>query len=133
MFQIINLIILCIIIFGIIKLQILLSKKQNKLLGLILPICTFILSIILCISTSFFHMTTSTQMDIITESGQLIQTENEIFPTSTNINNTSLILSIVYIFITINILTIIFLIIYRMQRKKLSTKNELKKMHISDL
>lgn len=131
MFQIIYLIVLCIIIFGIIKLQILLSKKQNKFLGFILPICTFILSLILCISFSFFHIKTFTQVEIISESGQLIQTQSEIFPTT--IHNTSFISSIIYIFITINILTIIFLIIYLIQRKKLSTKNELKKMHISDL
>ncbi|MDO5725868.1 MAG: hypothetical protein Q4P29_06190 [Tissierellia bacterium] len=89
----------------IIYLQINLSKKENKWLGLILPMMSFFLSLI-----EVFNI-------VITEDMKTLQ----IFST------------IIGTFLINNISTLILLAIYWTQREKIRIKNEINKMNIKDL
>lgn len=93
-------------IVGIIMLQIFLSKQENKLLGLILPIINIIFSIIAALGSAFYENTLITG---------IIITHN------------------IIVFLTYNISTIILIVIYFVCRKKLKKNKELDKMNIQDL
>lgn len=96
---------LLIIIFsaGAIWLQVFLSKRENKLLGLILPAITFVFSILNVLSNI-------NRVDI--QNG---------------------IISMIPIIIISNILTLVLLIIYFTCRRKMSINSQMNKMNIKDL
>lgn len=93
-----------ILIIGIIMIQISLSSKENKFLGLILPIINFIGSILIMALTCF-----SNSLSI----GDFI--------------------SYILILFLYNIPTLILLIIYYFSRKKVKLNSEIDKMNIQDL
>ena len=86
----INIIIILLLFGGITWLQILLSKKDNKILGLILPAITFIYSIVMIIR---------------------ITSENPIYKRSFSFISSNLLLA--------NIPTIVFIIIYFFYKHKI--------------
>jgi cadmium resistance protein CadD (predicted permease) len=90
---------------GIIILQIFLSRKKNKWLGLILPSINILFSIMAVLGLAFFEKET------------LIQT----------------VVQCIIIFLMYNIPTMILLAIYFSYRRKLKKNKEIEKMNIQDL
>lgn len=109
-----------IIIVGIVALQIFMSKKQNKWLGLILPAISVLFSLMAVLG--FVSFTT-----ILTEqSGKTILNAVQIPKVST-------LLTALYIFVLYNIPTAILLGIYYACREKIKKNKEMEKMSIQDL
>lgn len=94
-----------IFLVGLIILQIFLSKRENKWLGLILPIINIIYSIMAVIG-------------LFTFSGQSIG---------------EIIMQLIMVFLVSNISTVILIAIYFACREKFKKKKELDKMNIQDL
>lgn len=123
----IALIVLIIVLAALVYLQIVLSKKNNKWLGLILPSLTFVYSIITAFSYSFFTTSTS----VITNSdGEIISETTSISESPTLIEAIG---TIAPVFIVSNIPTMILLLIYFANRKKLIQREQLNRMTIQDL
>jgi len=104
-----NLIILILILIGIAALQIFLSKKENKWLGLILPAINVLFSVI-----AFLGMVSGMAFYGGESLGQII-------------------IMILSVFIMFNIPTFILLAIYAACREKLKKNREIDKMNIQDL
>jgi hypothetical protein len=90
---------------GIIILQIFLSKRENKWLGLILPMISFLFSIMSVFTVIVFFGKSSDQN----------------------------IMQFIMLFLVYNIPTIILLVIYFACREKFKKKKEIDKMNIQDL
>lgn len=94
-----------IFLVGLIILQVFLSKRENKWLGLILPIINIIYSIVAVLGLATF-------------SGQSIG---------------EIIMQLIMVFLVSNISTIILIAIYLACREKFKKKKEIDKMNIQDL
>lgn len=105
MLSLINALIGLILLAGIIILQIFLSKRENKWLGLILPIINVMFSILGVLGLAVFGYQSITEI----------------------------ILQLTMVFILFNIPTIILLAIYFACREKLKKSKEIDKMKIEDL
>src|SRR5665647_594475 len=118
---------------GLIWLQVFLSTKQNKLLGLIIPLICLLFSLIPMLALPMYTTTTSTSVS--TESvtdGAIIYEESVIHePQKPSIS--LIIATVAPIFIISNIPTIIFLAIYFACRERRKKNLELEKMNIQDL
>ena len=114
-----SLIIFLIIIIGMTVLQIFMSKKQNKWLGLILPAITVFFSIIAVLGISSY--TTLTE-----QSGKVILN-------TVQIPKISVLLTALYVFVLYNIPTAILLGIYYACRENIKKNKEMEKMSIQDL
>lgn len=90
---------------GAVFLQVYLSKKENRLLGVILPACTFLYSVLKVLS-----MTMALAMDDWMEVGLVIRG-----------------------FLVANIPTLVLLAIYWIARENLKRNKQLEKMNIQDL
>jgi len=129
MFDVINFFILLLLLFGIVFLQIFLSKKKNKWLGLILPIICLMFSI-LVVAQILAFTSTSVSYQTTDESGNVIEQG------ANNVSRTALpgvATQIISIFVLYNIPTVILLGIYIGCREKLKKNQELEKMNIQDL
>jgi len=91
------------VIVGVIFLQIYLSKKESKWLGLILPIITLAISMIVVMSMA----------DREAISGAIA--------------------AVIYTFIIMNIPTVTLLIIYKVARRKQNRRRDIEKMSVQDL
>lgn len=123
-------IIMLLFLSGSIWLQTFLSKKKNKWLGLIIPIICFMFSIMTVLSLAMYTNKTILRTETINgveviEETTTLQSERP--------SMISMIVSIIPVFITSNIPTIIFLAVYFACREKLKLRNELDKMSIQDL
>lgn len=105
MLSLINALIGLILLAGIIILQIFLSKRENKWLGLILPIINVMFSILGVLGLAVYGYQSTTEI----------------------------ILQLTMVFILFNIPTIILLAIYFACREKLKKSKEIDKMKIEDL
>lgn len=114
-----SLIIFLAIITGITVLQIFMSKKQNKWLGLILPAITVLFSIMSVLGLISF--TTLTE-----QSGKSILN-------AVQIPKISILLTALYVFVLYNIPTAILLGIYYACREKIKKNREIEKMSVQDL
>lgn len=103
--QVSNSIIFLGILGGIVFLQIFLSTKENKKLGLILPGINFVISILV----SLIYLLNALTLDV------------------------SIFIGITIIFIAYNIPTVILMAIYYACRNKHKKKHEINKMNIQDL
>lgn len=101
----VNLLVLLLVLFGFIALQIYLSKKENKWLGLILPAINVFFSIIVVIGMAFYGNESF---------GQIVM----------------MVLSVLLIY---NIPTFILVGIYFAGREKRKRNKEIEKMNIQDL
>lgn len=138
--------ILLLFIIGLVVLQIKLSKKRNKWLGLVLPFISFLFSI-LAISNMYMYSIVKTTLSetIVSET-----TVTETTPTDTTESGTEIksevigpqlpkpslgemLLSATPVFIIMNIPTIIYITIYCSCREQLKKHKELEKMNIQDL
>jgi hypothetical protein len=118
-------------IAGGIWLQIFLSKKQSKWLGLIIPFICFIFSIVAVLSLAMY---TNTEITLVTESIDGVEVNNKTTILHQEQSNIlPMIATAVSVFLLYNIPTIIFLAIYIACREKLKLRSELDKMNIQDL
>lgn len=93
------------ILVGIVFLQIFLSTKENKKLGLILPSINFVISILI----SLIYLLNALTLDV------------------------SIFIGILIVFIAYNVHTVILMSIYYACRNKYKKKHEIDKMNIQDL
>ncbi len=98
-------ILLFILFIGIVFLQIILAKRENKYLGLILPAICFLLSLIFPLNFAVFGRV------------EMLSTAFQLF----------------LVFLLSNIPTLILLGIYWACRQKYRSQNQMKKMNIQDL
>lgn len=101
----VNLIISLLLLGLSILLQIYLSKKKNKYLGLIFPIISFIYSLIIVLN----------------------------FAASEEMTLTQIIISLIIVLLQANIMTIVYLLIYFGIKEKMKLRSEIDKMNIKDL
>ena len=120
-----------IILIAIIRLQIFLSKKDNRLLGLIIPIVIFASSLIFAFGFIPTHNKIETTQSVMTETGEVVESSSD--KTSTALIDHSLTTSIVYTIVSINAVNFVMLGIYFYCRHKKSTHVELKRMKAKEL
>jgi len=122
---------------GIILLQIFLSKKENKWLGLILPIISFCISLIAVLNIAAYTTNTVTGvLQVTDENGVVIQEEvvPEAPSTTQPIQNIpSLIFTVGAVLLLYNIPTVVLLAIYFGCREKQRKRKALDKMQAQDL
>jgi len=123
---VIILIMLILFVPAIILLQIYLSKKKNKWLGLILPFITLAISILVVLGVTLFSV--NSVVETIDVNGKIISGDSKMLHTSSDILLTSL-----YMFILYNIPTGILLIIYKACRSESGKTKEIDRMSIQDL
>ncbi len=121
---------------GIILLQIFLSRKENKWLGLILPLVALCAAIFLTFVTPFY-VTSSEQTVIVghTETGgeEVIENITTSVPDLPVPDIGSRVLTGIFLFLQYNIPTAILLLIYAACRAKGKRDAELAKMNVQDL
>jgi len=118
-------------VVGIIFLQIKLSKSENKWLGLILPIMSFLLSIFYVLGMALYTSFVSFEQTVLPD-GTII--ENIIEQGTKPITNTaSFVFQVIYVLFITNIPTAILMIIYFSCRQMLKRSKEIDKMNIQDL
>lgn len=116
---------------GSIWLQIFLSKKKNKWLGLIIPLICFMFSIMTVLSLAMYTNTAITSVTDTIDGAKL--TDKTTILQSEKSSMLSMLATAVPVFLISNIPTIIFLAIYFACREKLKLRTELDKMNIQDL
>lgn len=124
----------CIILVsvGIIWLQVVLSKKQNKWLGLILPFLCLFISIMGALGTATFTTVSRTSMIQEEVNGQIVK--QEVIDSQIQQQDVGgAIVTAVVVFVMMNIPTLILLAIYFACREKRKKNGELEKMNIQDL
>jgi len=122
----IAIIVFLLILTGSIWLQIFLSKKNNKWLGLIIPLICFLFSIMTVLSLSMYTVNSvSETIDGVVVTHQTSQSDKP--------SMISMIATVLPVFLISNIPTLLFLAIYFACREKLKLRNEMDKMNIQDL
>lgn len=134
------------IIAVVIFIQIKLSQSKNKYFGLILPIISFLYSVLVVLGIAAFSVTTITTTDsvmvseideqseeIIEESEEIIEEPEEIVEVREVDSNISGFLNLSFIFLVTNIPTVVLSGVYVSERNKIKMKNDIEKMKISDL
>lgn len=120
-------------IVGLIVLQIHLSKKENKVLGLILPIICLAFSIIISMAmTSFSAVRVEKSEHVIsmTDDGEVIE---EIVQPSESKATGEVLWQVIPTFLLLNIPTAVYLLIYFACREKVKKNSVLDKMAIIDM
>lgn len=135
MILIIPLLVLIAIIALVIFIQVKLSRSENKFLGLILPIISFLLSISLAIGIASFAPATSTSSVTVEymedgEIGTVYEEEEEVVESG---EQGGAYIGMFLVFLTANIPTVILGGIYMGERNKINTKKSIDKMKIEDL
>lgn len=111
-------------------LQIFLSKKQNKWLGLILPlICVGVSLLAILGNMTFSTLTGEVVVQELSPDGTVLSETVGV----ENITGSLDVGAVVVIFVTFNIPTAILLVIYRACREKVNRNTEVQKMNIQDL
>ena len=131
MFKFLNTVIILLIFIGLIILQVFLSKRNNKWLGLILPLIFLIIAIFASIAMPIYTVTSESSV-VYSENGQVV--EEIISPAVTDRPSLPTILAtIIPIFLIWNIPTLIFLGIYGVCRDQMKKNGDLNKMNVMDL
>ena len=126
------LLILSLVIF----IQLKLSRSENKFLGLILPIITFLFSLSMIIGWSSFTdtgMITEQVTTVNEETGEIIEETEEVVHQPKEKMTTDDFLEIGYLTLISNIPTIILSGIYLSEKNKMKMRKEIEKMKIDDL
>ena len=124
-----------VVVGGGIWLQVFLSKQANKWLGLILPICTFGLSLLVVLSVAVFTSGVgfATTYELIDGEWVLVE-QYELAPETPIMERIpGAIGGVIYTFLLTNIPTAILLVIYKAVRNKQSRRREIEKMSVQDL
>lgn len=117
---------------GAVILQIFLSKKESKLLGLVLPFLSFATSLWVAFGMAAFNYSTSTESQDIDMNGEIIEQIEKPnadvhvhdFPNSATVG---------VVFTNFNIPTAVLLAVYFACRESLKKKKEIVQMSIQDL
>ncbi len=115
-----------------IALQVYLSKRKNRWLGLILPVVCIIFSLLAVLGMVAFTSVT-TQVATVTEKGETVEQIVDEGKNEPLMSTTSMILSASTIFVIYNIPTLILIGIYVGCREKNKKNLQLEKMNIQDL
>ena len=116
---------------GIIFLQIYLSKMESKIAGLILPIISICIALMVVSGNTLFSAATST-MESYDENGVLI--ERIIETDRQQVASTgSVIATVVSVFLICNIPTAVLLMIYFGCKEKQNSRKALERMQVQDL
>jgi len=129
------LITLLLVFAGMIWLQIILSKKENKWLGLILPLIAVCISI-LAIFITPAYVTTPERTVVehrVTQNGDIFENVITNIPPQGSPGTASLIFTGMHLFVLYNIPAAILIVIYIVCRVKRKKNLELDKMNIQDL
>ena len=119
--------------------QVKLSRSNNKYLGLIMPVISFLLSILIILNMAAFTMLTSgstTTTEIITTDGIEEELEESVEITENlgkDVITLDIAVSMIFIFLVANIPTAILGGIYLSERNKIDVKRSIEKMKIEDL
>lgn len=138
-FMAINLIISLLIFISIIGIgvfiQVKLSRSKNKYLGLIMPVISFLLSILVILNMAVFTSNTTTTTEIITTDGveELAESVEITENLGKDVITLDLAVSMFFIFLVSNIPTVILGGIYLSERNKIDVKKSIEKMKIDDL
>jgi TRAP-type C4-dicarboxylate transport system permease small subunit len=126
--------VILVVVIGLIILQIFLSKKKNKWIGLILPMICFIFSIVVVAGIgSYTTLNSTVTVKESDESGNIVNSQTV---TKDLTKDMSVGKSIAYgamIFIIYNIPTIVLIGIYYASREKQRIESAVDKMKIKDL
>lgn len=122
-----------IILIAIIRLQIFLSKKNNKLLGLIIPIIIFASSLIFAFGFIPTHNKIETTQSVTTETGKVIESSSDKKTSVAPVDHSITTNSIIYTVVSINAINFVMLGIYFYCRHKKNTHIELKRMKAKEL
>lgn len=127
-----SIIILLVLCVGI-ALQVYLSKRKNKWVGLILPTVCIIVSLFVVLGIVTFSSVLTTQVTTVTDKGEMVEQVVDERKNESLMSTKSLILSAGIIFVIYNIPTLILIGIYVGCRKKNKENLQLEKMNIQDL
>jgi len=124
------LLLLVLVMIGGVALQIFLSKRESKWAGLILPIITFVISL-LAVLASILGATVGVGSSTVTNltTGEIIS-QTTVTP---NISYFNVFLTSLYVFVLGNIPTLILLAIYAVCRKSRKKNRELDMMRAQEL
>lgn len=120
----------------VIFIQLKLSRSENKFLGLILPIISFLFSLSMIIGWSSFTdtgMITEQVTTVNEETGEIIEETEEVVHQPKEKMTTDDFLEIGYLTLISNIPTIILSGIYLSEKNKMKMRKEIEKMKIDDL
>lgn len=121
------------IIYTVVKVQIYLSKRENRWMGLIIPIIQFMLSIIVVFGLmSFSYNNSMEKISTMDENGNIVH-EEEIFNENKKGDTRNSVFMSIPIFLIYNIPTIILFIIYYDCRSKIKRNKEIETMNLRDL
>ena len=129
---IIFLIVFILVPIGTIWLQVVLSKKQNKWLGLILPFLCLLISVMGSLGAATFSTMCKTTSVIEEVNGEFVK-EEVMEIEDHRPGRGEIIVTAVVTFVIMNIPTLILLAIYFACREKRKKNGELEKMNIQDL
>ena len=127
------------IIAVVIFIQIKLSQSKNKYFGLILPIISFLYSVLVVLGIAAFSVTTITTTDSVMvseideQSGEIIEEPEEIVEVREVDSNISGFLNLSFIFLVTNIPTVVLSGVYVSERNKITMRKQIEKMKIDDL
>ncbi len=131
--DIIVIIVLICVLIAIIKLQTFLSKKDNKILGLIIPIFIFVFSLVLALGGTPVEPEIETSQAIVSETGEALEEPLDTNISPTIINKSLALNSIIYTILIINIGNVVMLGIYFYCRHHKKISIELKRMKSKEL
>jgi len=128
-------ILLALVPAGVIWLQVYLSKQENKWLGLILPICSFMLSLLTVLGMAVYTHNTgfATTYEMIDGQWVLVEQYEPAPETPIMERIPGAIGGVIYTFLLTNIPTAILLVIYKAVRNKQNRRREIEKMSVQDL
>ena len=121
-----------VILVGSVWLQIFLSKKENKWLGLIIPMICFLSSIVITGSIVSYSYITTVKSVEKTMDGAIVS-EHVTEGTSIRYGVGEVLSTAIPVFVIFNISTAFNLVIYGVCRESRNKNSELKKMNIQDL
>lgn len=131
--DIIVIIVLICILIAIIKLQIFLSKKDKKLLGLIIPVFIFALSLVLALGGTPMKPEIETSQMTVSETGEALEHTLDTNISASIMDKSLTINSIMYTILIINIGNFVMLGIYFYCRYQKKISIELKRMKNKEL
>jgi len=117
---------------GVVFLQIYLSKQDSKWPGLILPVITFLISLMVVLGFAVFEQTRMTSVTQYFDGEEWIVVEETVSETGREVIPGA-VGSVVFMFFYMNVPTAILLSIYKLTKSKYNRQKALEKMSVQDL
>lgn len=118
---------------GIVLLQLYLSMRTNKWLGLIIPCLCLLFSILILFNLAMYTVVGTSKVSVVTEENGVVIEEGSSLKDLNRPAVGEILATAVPVFIITNIPTLVFLAIYWGAREKFTKKIQLEKMNIQDL